>query len=208
VFEFDEGFKAPTESNEFRRAEVLNNYNSAERDSVFSIPTLKNILLVEGAYKSDSQTEKAESVLGANSNYRGPDELSKQKLPLIIPPRRFNTTVSQHAAQSEDGQHSSQDFGEVPEGVEIKRPTKMFKEDEIEPPIEPESEGVQEAEPDEEFEQMAKILGFSSFGTTKGKDHTKTAVEGIHKNKDQVPKFRQYMNRKGGCHLPLPIVKD
>lgn len=202
VFEFDDNFRVGSESHEFRKTEASLNQNNAERDSVFSIPTPKNLQIMEGAYRSDSQTERAESVAGANSIQHG--EISRQKLPLIIPPRRFNTTASQQAAPSEDGQQSSQDIAEIAEGVSLKRPPAVFKEDEVQNSDEPE----EDPEDDDEMAEMANVLGFSAFGTTKGKNHTKDAVEGVHKNKNQVQKFRQYMNRKGGCHLPLPSVKE
>jgi len=52
-------------------------------------------------------------------------------------------------------------------------------------------------------EGMEAILGFTEFGTTKGKDHSKTSVEGVFKNKKNALHYRQYMNRRGGFNKPL-----
>ena len=50
---------------------------------------------------------------------------------------------------------------------------------------------------------VKRMLGFTSFGSTKGKNHSKTSVEGIYKASVHHRKYRQYMNRKGGYNRPL-----
>lgn len=46
-------------------------------------------------------------------------------------------------------------------------------------------------------------MGFSSFSSSKGKDHTGSAVEGVMKNSQQKRVYRQYMNRRGGFNRNL-----
>jgi len=50
---------------------------------------------------------------------------------------------------------------------------------------------------------MRKLFGFSSFSSTKGKDHTKSAVEAVMKASKVKRKYRQYMNRGGGFNKLL-----
>jgi len=52
-----------------------------------------------------------------------------------------------------------------------------------------------------EEQAMQKLLGFATFDTTKGKDHSETAVHGVKKNTKR--QYRQYMNRRGGFNRPL-----
>lgn len=56
----------------------------------------------------------------------------------------------------------------------------------------------------EETDLMAKILGFSSFNSTKGKQVPGNQVGAVHVVKKR--KYRQYMNRKGGFNRPLDKV--
>jgi len=60
----------------------------------------------------------------------------------------------------------------------------------------------------DEEAQMAALLGFGSFETTKHKaveDNQNTAnVGGVKKN--PVRHYRQYMNRRGGFNRPLDKV--
>lgn len=41
-------------------------------------------------------------------------------------------------------------------------------------------------------------MGFTSFGTSKNKDHSKTTCEAVFKNSKARREYRQYMNRRGG----------
>lgn len=54
-------------------------------------------------------------------------------------------------------------------------------------------------------EEIAKLLGFGGFGTTKNKvvedNHTGAASGAVSKHKER--KYRQYMNRKAGFDRPL-----
>lgn len=47
-------------------------------------------------------------------------------------------------------------------------------------------------------EQMMQALGFASFDSSKGKDHTKDAAESVFKSSKARRRYRQYMNRPGG----------
>lgn len=57
---------------------------------------------------------------------------------------------------------------------------------------------------DEESEKMARMMGFSSFDTTKGKMVPGNQVGSVHVVKKI--RYRQYMNRKGGFNRPLDKV--
>eukprot|EP00397_Hematodinium_sp_SG-2012_P055305 GEMP01067402.1.p1 GENE.GEMP01067402.1~~GEMP01067402.1.p1 ORF type:complete len:137 (+),score=39.63 GEMP01067402.1:59-469(+) len=48
---------------------------------------------------------------------------------------------------------------------------------------------------------MSKIMGFASFDTSKGKDHSDTSLDGVKKTTRR--QYRQYMNRRGGFNRPL-----
>lgn len=50
---------------------------------------------------------------------------------------------------------------------------------------------------------MKKMLGFSSFGSSKNKNHTASACEAIFKNSKARREYRQYMNRRGGFDRKL-----
>ena len=52
---------------------------------------------------------------------------------------------------------------------------------------------------------MLKLMGFSTFDTTKGK-HVDGACNAFAVNIQQKRKYRQYMNRKGGFNRPLDPV--
>jgi U4/U6.U5 tri-snRNP-associated protein 3 len=56
-----------------------------------------------------------------------------------------------------------------------------------------------------EEEQMAQMMGFNGFDSTKGKtvsDNLSSSARGaVQKHKGR--KYRQYMNRKGGFNKPL-----
>lgn len=56
----------------------------------------------------------------------------------------------------------------------------------------------------EEEKEMAKLLGFSSFDTTKGKKVPGNQVGAVRVVKKR--RYRQYMNRKGGFNRPLDKV--
>ncbi|KAG7342316.1 DUF1777 domain containing protein [Nitzschia inconspicua] len=61
----------------------------------------------------------------------------------------------------------------------------------------------------DEEEQMRKLLGIESFGSTKGQkvedNHKSSARGAAAKNKSR--KYRQYMNRKNGFNRPLEKMK-
>lgn len=60
----------------------------------------------------------------------------------------------------------------------------------------------------DEEEQMRRLLGIESFGSTKGEsvpDNHSTAAKGVA-NKNKARKYRQYMNRKNGFNRPLEKV--
>jgi len=52
-------------------------------------------------------------------------------------------------------------------------------------------------------EKISKIMGFSSFSTTKNQSHVESTEEAVMKSSSQKRKYRQYMNRKGGFNRPL-----
>lgn len=57
----------------------------------------------------------------------------------------------------------------------------------------------------DEEEQMRRLLGIESFGSTKGEavaDNHSSAAKGVA-NKNKARKYRQYMNRKNGFNRPL-----
>lgn len=56
----------------------------------------------------------------------------------------------------------------------------------------------------EEEKEMAKLLGFSKFDTTKGKKVPGNQVGAVRVIKKR--RYRQYMNRKGGFNRPLDKV--
>lgn len=58
--------------------------------------------------------------------------------------------------------------------------------------------------PKEEQELMAKLMGFSSFDSTKGKMVPGNQVGSVHVVRKR--RYRQYMNRKGGFNRPLDKV--
>ena len=47
-------------------------------------------------------------------------------------------------------------------------------------------------------EQMKKMLGFSTFTSSKNKNHKNSSCEAIFKNSKERREYRQYMNRRGG----------
>ena len=51
-----------------------------------------------------------------------------------------------------------------------------------------------------------KVMGFASFGTSKNKDHTKSACEGVRKNKEVKRQYRQYANRRGNFDRKLDKI--
>lgn len=57
---------------------------------------------------------------------------------------------------------------------------------------------------EEDAEAMAKVMGFSSFDTTKGKQVAGNKVGAVKVVKKR--RYRQYMNRKGGFNRPLDKV--
>lgn len=60
-----------------------------------------------------------------------------------------------------------------------------------------------------EEEQMQRLMGFSTFSTTKNEeveDNKKSAAAGTS-SKNKARKYRQYMNRKGGFNRPLDKMR-
>nr|XP_027228902.1 U4/U6.U5 small nuclear ribonucleoprotein 27 kDa protein-like isoform X5 [Penaeus vannamei] len=55
-----------------------------------------------------------------------------------------------------------------------------------------------------EEKQMAEVMGFASFHTTKGKKVDGNNAGAVHVIMKR--KYRQYMNRKGGFNRPLDFV--
>eukprot|EP01069_Polyplicarium_translucidae_P010429 Polyplicarium_translucidae@DN3379_c1_g1_i1.p4 len=55
-----------------------------------------------------------------------------------------------------------------------------------------------------EEQLMAKLMGISTFDTSKDKNHSSTAVSGVKCKTKR--KYRQYMNRRGGFNRPLSPV--
>lgn len=53
----------------------------------------------------------------------------------------------------------------------------------------------------EEKDLLAKVMGFSSFDSTKGKMVPGNQIGAVHVVKKR--RYRQYMNRKGGFNRPL-----
>lgn len=51
---------------------------------------------------------------------------------------------------------------------------------------------------------MMKLMGFGGFETTKGKHVAGADMSGANVKKQ--PKYRQYMNRRGGFNRPLDKV--
>ncbi len=51
-----------------------------------------------------------------------------------------------------------------------------------------------------------QMMGFSSFTTSKFKDHSSSSVEGVLKNSTVQRKYRQYMNRKGNFNRNLDAI--
>ena len=64
----------------------------------------------------------------------------------------------------------------------------------------------QHESPNSDEDEMIKIMGFSSFSTSKNKNHTKSAVEGVKKNSNNKRVYRQYMNRRGGFNRNLDKI--
>ena len=67
----------------------------------------------------------------------------------------------------------------------------------------------QEAQPtvnedDDPETQMMKLMGFGGFDSTKGKHVAGADMSGANVKKQ--PKYRQYMNRRGGFNRPLDKV--
>ncbi|XP_028269076.1 U4/U6.U5 small nuclear ribonucleoprotein 27 kDa protein [Parambassis ranga] len=70
-------------------------------------------------------------------------------------------------------------------------------------PIQISAEDMQ-GKTEEEIEMM-KLMGFSTFDTTKGKK-TDGSVNAYAVNVTMKRKYRQYMNRKGGFNRPLDFI--
>lgn len=83
------------------------------------------------------------------------------------------------------------------------------EQEESEPKISPQ-DAIVEVKPEElegldPEEQMRKLMGIGSFGSTKGEaveDNQSTAARG-GAAKNKARKYRQYMNRKSGFNRPL-----
>lgn len=54
-----------------------------------------------------------------------------------------------------------------------------------------------------EEDEIMKAMGFSSFNSSKNKDHTSSACEGVRKNTAVRRQYRQYMNRRGNFNRNL-----
>ncbi|KAF8821709.1 hypothetical protein IE077_004290 [Cardiosporidium cionae] len=64
------------------------------------------------------------------------------------------------------------------------------------------SSGEERVENDLTEEQLLrKLLGFSEFDSSKGKEHGNSDLSGV--NRKTKRRYRQYMNRKGGFNRPL-----
>jgi U4/U6.U5 tri-snRNP-associated protein 3 len=59
-------------------------------------------------------------------------------------------------------------------------------------------------EDDDPETQMMKLMGFGGFDSTKGKHVAGADMSGANVKKQ--PKYRQYMNRRGGFNRPLDKV--
>ena len=131
-------------------------------------------------YDSDNKADSVEP--------RGEAEINS-----LSTPTHLNITVNEGAFRSESLTERAESELKVP-----KKPTADAQ---------PEAESSAEEEYEEDVpEGMMELLGFTQFTTTKGKDHTKTAVEGVFKNKAHAIKPRQYMGRRGGFNKPLDKV--
>jgi len=53
---------------------------------------------------------------------------------------------------------------------------------------------------------MQKLMGFSSFITSKNKNHTKSACEAVFKNSKERREYRQYNYRRGGFDRNLDKI--
>lgn len=62
---------------------------------------------------------------------------------------------------------------------------------------------IRDSEYDAEVEMMERTMGFRDFETSKLKDHTESAVEGVFKYSKMKRKYRQYLNRRGGYNKKL-----
>ena len=67
-------------------------------------------------------------------------------------------------------------------------------------------EPEREASPEDVDEEMdvAAVMGFEEFDTTKNKDHSASDLSGV--NRKSKRKYRQFMNRQGGFNRPLSPV--
>ncbi|EGR28432.1 hypothetical protein IMG5_175700, partial [Ichthyophthirius multifiliis] len=62
----------------------------------------------------------------------------------------------------------------------------------------------QEDQNDDDLQQkMIKILGITSFASSKGKDHQHSAKESVFLFRKEKRQYRRYMNRKGGFNRAL-----
>merc|ERR1712190_326036 len=52
-----------------------------------------------------------------------------------------------------------------------------------------------------EDQMLVKMMGFSAFDSTKGKDHSGSDLSDVKRASKR--QFRQYMNRRGGFNRPL-----
>ncbi|WVQ75555.1 hypothetical protein IAR50_005182 [Cryptococcus sp. DSM 104548] len=84
-------------------------------------------------------------------------------------------------------------------GREAYGKTEFFERDE-------QDEGEVEDEQDETEAQMAAMMGFGGFNTTKKKNVQQNVEGGANVHKERT--WRQYMNRRGGFNRPLDKVKD
>ncbi|XP_037115579.1 U4/U6.U5 small nuclear ribonucleoprotein 27 kDa protein [Syngnathus acus] len=77
------------------------------------------------------------------------------------------------------------------------------RKDRASKPIEISAEDMQ-GKTEEEIEMM-KLMGFSTFDSTKGKK-SESATNAYAVNTTMKRKYRQYMNRKGGFNRPLDFI--
>lgn len=69
-----------------------------------------------------------------------------------------------------------------------------------------EKQAEENVELEEDEALMAKMMGFATFNTTKGK-HVQGSCNASAVKIRKPKKYRQYMNRRGGFNRPLDPVK-
>lgn len=88
--------------------------------------------------------------------------------------------------------------------VKDKKDERRSRADKEEEEAAPQDDGDEMVDVDEEDDDMAAMqamMGFGSFGTTKGKKVVGNNAGAVRKEKKS--EYRQYMNRQGGFNRPL-----